>query len=166
MTTTKHSRDDIVTADQKMIDGIQKNKATLPASFMIRSRTMTLDNIIAMLQARIVAAKAAQASETARAAAVKADRDERKTTTADVTALKGILVRSYANSPDTLGDYGLKAPLPVHKKAAVKAAAAAKATATRKVNHPTTSKAKKGVQPPAPQPPVDNGGGSGQKPVA
>src|SRR5215472_6801950 len=52
MSHIKHSRDDNVIADQKMIDGIQKNRSSLPTSFVIRSRTMALDDIITMFQGR------------------------------------------------------------------------------------------------------------------
>ncbi len=136
MEKRKRSRDDFITADQKLIDGIQNNRATLPPKILVRSRAMSPDDILAMLEGRIAAAKAAQRATAAHTAAVKADADMHDQTRADVTALRGILVRSFAESPDRLGEFGLPPPAHPRVPAATKAEAARKAAATRRAHHP------------------------------
>jgi hypothetical protein len=154
------SRNDLLTADQLLIDGTQKNASKLPQSMTVGSKTVTQADIIAVILGRITAGKAAQAAEAARTAAVKAERDARAQTRQFVTSYRRVLMGMFSESPETLAMFGLHPLVTGRKTAAAKADAASKAVATRKVNHP---KAQKGVQPPAPPPAQNDGGGSGQK---
>ena len=135
MEKRRRSRDARVMADQKMIDGIAKNRDEFPPRVLVRSRAMTPDDIVAMLEGRIDAAKEVERAAAARTAAVKADLDMHESTRADVTALRGILVRSFAESPDTLAEFGLRPPTPRTRTAVEKADAAKKAVATRHGHH-------------------------------
>src|SRR5262249_5964951 len=80
MSSPNHSRPDNPAADQRMADGIQKNEAKLPPSFPLEGQTMTPAAVALVLQGRIETGKAVLAAESARAAAVKADRDKRAQT--------------------------------------------------------------------------------------
>ncbi|HEY8090215.1 MAG TPA: hypothetical protein VIF09_20280 [Polyangiaceae bacterium] len=130
--TTKNSRDAQIAADQKLADGIQKHQAQLPPTVTAGSQTMTPGDVVTVLQGWIATAKAADAAETARTAAVKADRDKRTATQPQVSAFRRLIIAMYLESPDVLGDYGLTAPKPPTMTAQERAAAAAKAAATRK----------------------------------
>jgi hypothetical protein len=125
-------------ADQRLIDGISRNEDTFPPKVLVRSRAMTPEDLVAMFEGRIAAAKEVQRATAARAAAVKADLDLHESTRADVTALRGILVRSFAESPDKLAEFGLRPPPPPKRTAAEKADAAKKALATRHGAAPTS----------------------------
>lgn len=127
------SRTDTLAADQAMVDGITKNQSKLPATITVGSTVTSPQAMLAVFQGRVTAAKAVTAAEAAATAAVKANKTERTSTAALVLAWKQLLVAMYKNSPDVLGDYGLAAPKVGQKSVAVKAEAAAKGKATRKV---------------------------------
>jgi hypothetical protein len=127
-----NSRNDLLTADQNLIDGITKNASKLPASFPVGSVTTTPAEVITMLQGRITTGKAVVLADSARTAAVQADRTLRAQTQPKVAAFKRIIVAMFLQSADVLGDFGLAAPKPPQKSAEVKAQAAAKGAATRK----------------------------------
>jgi hypothetical protein len=135
MTATKktQSRTDRVAADQAMIDGTTTNQAKLPATFPLGNKAITPPELIQVYQQRITSAKAVVAADAARAAAVKADQDLRTQTRPTTNAYKRLVLAMFAEAPDVLATFGLKAPTPTPPTAATKAAAAAKAKATRKV---------------------------------
>src|SRR5579864_3084186 len=126
-------------AEQKLIDGTNQFLSSLP-SIPVGSQTVTPAQIVQVIEGRIASGKAAVAASDARAAAVKADRDERAKTAPFVHAFKRIVVGMFLQSPDTLGVFGLKAPKVAKKPAANKAAAAVKAKATKQARGPTGSK--------------------------
>jgi len=125
------SRTDLLAADQNLIDGIQKNASKLPASFPVGSVITTPADVVTMLQGRITTGKAVVQADAARTAAVQSDRTTRAATQAKVSAFRRIIVAMFEASPDVLGDFGLAASKPPQKTAETKAAAAAKAKATR-----------------------------------
>jgi hypothetical protein len=126
-----NSRADLLAADQSLIDGITKNASKLPASFPVGSVTTTPAEVVTMLQGRLTTGKAVVLAEAARTAAVQSDRTTRAGTQPKVSAFKRIIIAMFLLSPDVLGDFGLAAPKPPLKTAETKAAAAAKAKATR-----------------------------------
>ena len=128
-------------ADHAMIDGVQKFLSQF-ASLPVGSQTLTPADIVKVFQDRITLGKAAQTAEAARAAAVKADRDERARTSALVQALRRIVLGMFAQTPDTLAVFGLKALKAAKTKVDVKAAAVVKGKATRTARHTTGKKAK------------------------
>jgi hypothetical protein len=128
------SRADMMAADQSLIDGIQKHQASLPPTLTAGSQTITLADVVTLLQGRIGTAKAVLLADAARTAAVKADRDRRAATQPQVRSVKNLIVAMYEESPDVLRDYGLAAHKPPTLTAQGKAEAAAKAAATRKAH--------------------------------
>jgi hypothetical protein len=127
------SRIDTLAADQAMVDGITKNQSTLPATITVGSAVTSPQAMLAVFQGRVTAAKVVTAAEAASSAAVKANKTERANTAALVLAWKQLLIAMYKNSPDVLGEYGLAVPKVGQKSVAVKAKAAEKGQATRKV---------------------------------
>jgi hypothetical protein len=137
--------------DQKLIDGLNKHGQTI-TSLMIQGASHPTAAIIAVLQERIDSAKTVVLSKATWQADVKADRDERAKTKAFVSGLRQALQVAFAGSIDTLADFGLKprkarAPRTPEQKAA----ASAKAKATRAARHTMGSKQKAMVKGAAPQ---------------
>ncbi len=126
-----NSRADLLAADQNLIDGIQKNASKLPPSFPVGSVTMTPQDVVTLLQGRITTGKAVVLADAAHIAAIQTDVQTRAESQTKVSAFKRIIVAMFLQSPDVLGDFGLAAPKPPLKSAETKAAAAAKAKATR-----------------------------------
>ena len=130
--TRKNARNDRVAADQAMIDGTNKNKAKLPPSFPLGDQTVTPDDIIKTYESRIATAKAVVVADAERDAALKADNDTRDQTRAQTLAYKHLILAMFAELPNVLGDFALKAPNPTPPTVETKAKAAAKSRATRK----------------------------------
>ena len=131
MTNTTKKRGDRIVADQKMIVGIQKFLAQI-ATLPVGAKNMAPADIVKVLQDRIDKATAAQTADAARAAAVKADRDERAITLAFMQAIHRIIVGMFQGAPDVLAVFGLTGPKARQTKVATKAAAVTKNKATRK----------------------------------
>src|SRR5258708_10239703 len=74
--TPKKNRTEQTVAEQKLVDGLHKH-ASLITSLMIGGAAMTTNDIVAHLQTRIDAAKAAQSTRATWQNAVKADKGER-----------------------------------------------------------------------------------------
>jgi hypothetical protein len=133
-----------ITGAQAMVVGIQKHLATL-ASFSVGSQVLGPADVVKIYQDRVSTAQAAETAHAALAAAVKVDRDKRAQTASVTTAFKRIVQGMFAESPDTLADFGLK-PLKVGTRTvATKAGAVAKTAATRKARHTMGSKQKEAV---------------------
>lgn len=147
--------------------------------------TVQTSALVTVLQARIAAIKLAISTKAAYAAAVAAAHAEIANTAALVSGARQALKIAFSGQIETLGDFGLKppkarTPLTTEQKAAAKA----KAEATRKARGTMGSKQKKAITgataaaaapaapaaaapeppqatPPAPAPAPANGGGSG-----
>ena len=141
---TNLKRADRLAEDQKMIDGTQKLFAQ-SATLTFGSQTLTPAEIVAVFQNRIRTGKAAVDADAVRAAAVKADRDERAQTTKVVNAFRRFVLATFTESPDTLATFGLKARKAAKTKVEVKAKAAAKSKATRAARGTKGSRQKKGI---------------------
>ncbi|MGO9838035.1 MAG: hypothetical protein ACLP1X_27960 [Polyangiaceae bacterium] len=134
MATRKISRHRHQLADKSLLDGLNKHGQSLPP-LLIGGRPLQATDLIAMLQGRIDAAGAAEATKASWLTAVKADYDERAKTRTAVSGLRQALHIAFDGSIDVLADFGL-AP----RKVAVmtpeqKTAATAKAKATRAARH-------------------------------
>jgi hypothetical protein len=163
-------------ADQSMIDGLTKHAATL-VTLLVAGSTVKTSDLVTLLQARIAAVKAAIAAKAALMTAVAAMNAELVKTAAQVSGARQALKVAFAGQADQLGDFGLEPPkVRTPLTAEEKAAAAAKATATRKANHPNAGKKSKGTtvaaapaaapaapagEPSAPAAPAAPGGGAG-----
>jgi hypothetical protein len=151
--TTLNKRTDLIAADQAMIDGV-KRFLTQIASLPVGNQVLTPADIVKVFQDRVNAGQAVKTAETARTAAIKADRDERARTAATVRAFRRIVLGMFQESPDTLAIFGLKAPKVVKKTVAVKATAVVKTKATRAARGTKGKKAKLAIKgaPPAATP--------------
>jgi hypothetical protein len=126
------SRAAVLASYQSMIDGTNKNKPALPASFPVGAQTYKPDDVITLLQKLITLGQAVVTAEAALAAAVKAGRDESTATQLVVATFRKLVLVLFAQSPDVLATFGLTAPKPRTSTAAAKASAAAKGVAKRK----------------------------------
>ncbi|HZU84945.1 MAG TPA: hypothetical protein VE987_18570 [Polyangiaceae bacterium] len=143
--STSQNRVSLLAADQKMVDAVQKHLSQF-ASLPVGSQSVSPADIVKVFEDRLTAGKAAVAAEAARTAAVKANRDKRAQTAAFVSSFKRIVQGMFSQSPDTLAEFGLKAPKASKKTVAVKSAALAKNKATRTARSTMGSKQKKKVK--------------------
>jgi hypothetical protein len=153
-TSVKINRVQQLANDQKLVDGTKQFLSQM-SSLPVGSQTVTPAQIVQVLEDRIATSKAAVAADDARKAAVKADRDERTKSAPFVHALKRIVIGMFLQSPDTLGVFGLHAPRVARTKAATKALAVEKTTATKKARGPIGRKQRakvKGTVPTAGRP--------------
>ncbi len=132
--TPNKNRTDQSTANQKLIDGLNKHAATIP-SIVIAGASVTTKDIIATLQSRIDSAKAAQSTRATWQTAVQADHAERDKTKTFVSGLKQALLVAFVGQIDTLADFGLTGRKVRVVSPEEKVAAAAKAKATRAARH-------------------------------
>jgi hypothetical protein len=158
MSNVKLNRVSQLAGEQKLIDGTKQFLWQLQ-SIPVGSQMVTPPEIVKVLDDRIALVKAAMAAADARAAAVKAERDERKKTTPFVNSLKRIVVGMFSQSPDTLGVFGLKAPKVAKRTVAGKSVTVAKVAATREARHTMGPKARKSVKGTVPSA-APKGGGS------
>jgi len=154
MTNTNNKRGDRISADQAMINGIQKFLAQF-ATLPVEGKNMTPADIVKVFQDRINTANAAQTADAARATAVKADRDERAATATITAAVRRIVLGMFNANPDTLAVFGLKVLKTRKPKVATKAVAIAKNKATRTARSTVGPKKKLTIKGTVP---ADNGG--------
>jgi hypothetical protein len=145
MSTIATNRNGKITADQHMIDGVQKFLSQF-ASLPVGSQTVTPADIVRVFQERLDTGKAVLAADAARIAAIKADKDKRVQTAAFTQSFRRMVQGMFSQSPDTLAAFGLK-PLKAAKKTVeTKATAVAKSKATRKARNTMGKKQKKAVK--------------------
>ena len=145
MSVNNNSRVVFINGDQSMIAGVQKHMSGL-TSFSVGSQTMAVADIVKVFQDRVTTAQAAQAAHAQVTAAVKADRDKRAQTKSFATSFKRIVRGMFAESPDTLADFGLKPLKAGERTVATKATAIAKTKATRAARHTMGSKQKEAIK--------------------
>ena len=129
-------------ADQSLIDGFTKHAATL-ITMLVGGSTVKTSDLVTVLQARIAAIKLALTTKATFMAAVAAAHAEIANTAALVSGARQALKIAFAGQIETLGDFGLKprkAPTPLTPEQ--KAAAVAKAKATRAARHTAGKKQK------------------------
>jgi hypothetical protein len=129
-------------ADQALIDGLVKHAATL-VTLLVAGSTVQTTDLVTVLKARIAAIKLAITTKATFMAAVAAAHAEIANTAALVSGARQALKIAFAGQIETLGDFGLKprkAPTPLTPEQ--KAAAVAKAKATRAARHTAGKKQK------------------------
>jgi hypothetical protein len=159
--TPNTNRTDEMTADQKLIDGLNKHAASIPG-IVIAGASATTKDIVVTLQSRVDSAKAVQSSRATWLAAVQADRVLRDKTKTYVSGLRQALLVAFAGQIDVLADFGLTPRKPRVVTPEEKVATAAKAKATRVARHTMGKKQKAAIKgtvaptepAPAPSPPV------------
>jgi hypothetical protein len=132
--TSPKTRVERMADDQAMINGTQKFFAK-SAKLTVGSQVVTPAAIVKVFQNRIQTATAAVQADSARTAAVKADRDEQAQTGKFVSAYRRFVQASFEESPDTLAAFNLTAPKVGKPSAEVKAQAVTKREATRAARH-------------------------------
>jgi hypothetical protein len=143
--TPKRNRPDESAADQRLIDGFNKNGAALPA-IAIAGTTTTTKDIIATLQGRIDSAREVLSTRATWQAAVQADRLEHDRTKAYVSGLRQTLLVALAGKIDTLADFGLT-PRKVHAATPEEnLARTQKILATRAARHTMGSRQKAAIK--------------------
>jgi hypothetical protein len=171
MTTTNNqsAKSTRVSLAQLFIAGTNKHFPNPNDSLVFGGATQTVAAMLAMLQAIIALRAVVEAAKAALATAVAAETGQLPPLIVSFKAYKKFLLARFGDTPDVLADFGLaprKARTPL--TAEQKAAAAAKAKATREARHTMSSKKKKGIKgnvtatlvvTPASPPPVTGGNG-------
>jgi hypothetical protein len=149
MTTTNRTTQQ--TADQKLVDGLNKHKSLITA-LPIQGKTLTPDQAIAIVQARIDASLKAVTDKATAKAAILAERTERTQTKTFVAALRQVIRSMFGASTDILADFGLVPPKPRKANPQKRVTAAAKAKATRTLRHTMGKKQKAAIKATGPLP--------------
>jgi hypothetical protein len=118
------------TGDEQLIAGLTKHAGTMP-SVLIGGTPRTTAEIISALQSRIAARNASVTARATWLAAVKAALDEGAATKTLVAGVRQALQVAFAGSIEALADFGLSPPKRRSLTPEEKAAATAKAKATR-----------------------------------
>jgi hypothetical protein len=133
MKTRIKSRNDRISAEQAMADGLRKHRGLIPTTVSVGSHPMSCDDLIAVYEGLVASSKAVVEAEAAHKAAIEADKQKRAALRTTTTAARRLIVAMFLASPDTLADFGLQAPKTPVRTAEDKAQAASKARETRKV---------------------------------
>ncbi len=130
------------TAEQKLAVGLQKHAADLPA-LVLDGTPYKVAEAITIVQGLINSAQVVVSTRAAWQASIVADQDERAKRKAFMTGLVAAIRAAYSGSITNLSDFGL-APrkTPAVRTPEQKAAAAAKAKATRAARHTMGKKQK------------------------
>jgi hypothetical protein len=138
-------------ADQKLLDGVTKHEQAI-TSLTFGGTSYKPADIIAILQARIASANTTLSTRATWQSAVLADKGELTKTQPIVSGVRQGILLMFAGAVDTLADFGLKPrKAPAVRSPAEKAAASAKAKATREARHTMGSKQKASIKGAAPQ---------------
>ncbi len=133
-------------ADQKLLDGVTKHEQAI-TSLSFGGTSYKPADIIAILQARIASANTTLSTRATWQSAVLADKGERTKTQPIVSGVRQGILLMFAGAVDTLADFGLKPrKAPAVRSPAEKAAATAKAKATREARHTMGSKQKASIK--------------------
>ncbi|HEY4015809.1 MAG TPA: hypothetical protein VGM06_20855 [Polyangiaceae bacterium] len=133
-TPNKSSRPDRTSADQKLIDGMGKHGAAIPA-FLIGGVSQTPAQMVAALQGRIDDANAVVTSRATWQNAVAKDKAGSALSRSYVARMRQALLVAFADQVDVLADFGLTGRKTRVVTPEEKVTAAAKARATRAARH-------------------------------
>jgi hypothetical protein len=127
---TKKSRANTIDSLQKLIDGLNKHASTAP-SVMLAGVTLRPSDVAAKLQALIAEFNAATTAATAWHNQVMTERNAAQQTKPLLLLVRRTLEAAYASQLDVLADFGLTPRKKTVISPQTRAAAAAKAKATR-----------------------------------
>ncbi len=144
-TKSKANRAQQQAADQALIAGLAKHSSTVP-SLVIGGTSFTTAAIIGLLQARLATGSAVLTTRASWESAVQTDRDERTKTQQFVSGVRQAVQVAFAGSIDQLADFGLKPRKVTTRTPDEKAAAVAKAKATRAARHTMGPKQKAAIK--------------------
>ncbi|HEY6460046.1 MAG TPA: hypothetical protein VIY73_07835, partial [Polyangiaceae bacterium] len=141
-TKPRNTKTDQQSADQKLVAGLQKHEATV-SSILIAGVPVPTTSIITTLQSRITARTTTVTSRAAWQDDVQAEKVTVSQSQKTVNRTKQALQVMFAEQIGTLSDFGLTGPKPrTPLTTEQKAAAQAKAEATREARHTMGSKQK------------------------
>ena len=120
--------------NRKMIDGVDKHYASLPA-IVLHGAPLAPTDVVKILQDQIDAVDATAAARTAFLEAVSAERDAAAKADSLFKALKTRVLSDFTNQADVLAEFGLTLRKRRVPDAATLVEAARKAEATRKARH-------------------------------
>jgi hypothetical protein len=143
--STDNIKNNIV-RDNARITGVKKNSLGL-ASITVDTVPYTPPQIIAIYQADLDAQAAVATARTALAAVMAKAKPLRVTTAPFDKAFRRYVEGTYGSAPDLMSDFGVVIKVAAPRTAAQKAAAAAKAKATRALRHTMGSKQKAAIAP-------------------
>src|SRR5262249_49881170 len=132
-------------------DGLTKHKADITA-LPIGGKSLTPDEAIAVVQARIDASNEALSTKATAKAAVQAERAERAETRQFVSSLRQVIRSMFGTSADKLADFGLAPPKLRKANPQKKVTAAKLAKATRTLRHTMGKKQKAAIKATRPLP--------------
>ena len=145
-TKPKFNRVEQLTADQALVDGLTKYADKLSA-LMVGGAPVKVADVVAALNAEIAAENAVAPAKATWEAAVQAAKDQRAKTKATLTGVKQSIQLMFAGQAEALGDFGLKPRKePAPRTPQQKAAAVAKAKATRAARGTMGTQQKKAVK--------------------
>src|ERR1700722_16620498 len=99
--TPKKNRNDLITAEQTLIDGFNRHAAAIP-SMVVDGAILTKQDIVDALQSRIDSARAALSTRATWQAAIRTDRSRRDKTKTLVSGVKQGLLVAFSSQLDTL----------------------------------------------------------------
>jgi hypothetical protein len=144
MSNKNRSKVNKVAAALQMIDGIEKHLTG--TSLVLSGKTYTSVELVAVLQARVDAAKVTQVTRAAWQNAVVSERAKALETKTIVSDLEQALRTMFGQAIDTLADFGIAPRKRAVTDPATKVEAATRAKATRAARHTMGSKQKQDVK--------------------
>ncbi|MDP9036381.1 MAG: hypothetical protein M3O50_16390 [Myxococcota bacterium] len=131
--------------DAQVIGGIEKHLQTV-SSLPLRGSTYTPADLMKLVQSRIDSTAEATATKAIWHSKVVADEALTKKLSPVLRALREYLINVYGERSPVLADFGFTPPKRATRTPEQKAAAAAKAKATRQARHTMGAKQKKGIR--------------------
>jgi hypothetical protein len=142
MSSKLTNRNQQVSAEQKMIVGLQKHEQTL-TSLVIGGTTYKTADVITVVQTLVNSAQAVVSSRATWQANVIADKNARTKNKTFMSGLRQSLLVAFSSSVDVLADFGMTPrKTPAARTPEEKAEATAKALATRAARHTLGKKQK------------------------
>jgi hypothetical protein len=143
--TPKRNRADQSVAAQRLIEGMKQYESMLP-QLLIGGAVVPHADLTAMVQGRVDAAGAVNATRATWLAAVQNERNDRARTKVLFSGLKQALLVAFAGQLDVLAAFGLTPPDARHVTPEQRIAAAAKAQATRAARHTMGKRQRKAIK--------------------
>jgi hypothetical protein len=142
---TTHNRTTTQARDAQVIAGIDKHLQTV-SSLPLLGSTFTPADLVKLIQSRIDSANAASTTKAGWHSAVVKDVALNAKLTPVIRALRQYVISVFGDTSPVLADFGFAPPKKATRTPEQKAAAAAKATATRKARHTMGKNQKKDIK--------------------
>jgi hypothetical protein len=143
MSTANHTQTQA--RDAQVITGIEKHLQNTP-SLPLRGSAYTPAELVKLIQSRIDSAGTAATTKATWHSNVLAERAQNTSLTAVLRELRQYVIHAFGETSPVLADFGFAPPKRATRTPEQKAAAAAKAKATRAARHTMGKKQKKSVK--------------------